>query len=66
MWRPEGFYKLLAEKPSKGENLIEFVADAMLEALKKGGVHRDNQPFDAPPNTRTWVFIPDEEVKDEK
>ena len=27
------------------------------------GVHRYNQPFDAPPNTGTWVFIPDKDVE---
>lgn len=33
-WRPEGFYKNLAMMPTKGKtNLVEFIADAMLESL---------------------------------
>lgn len=38
----------------------EVIASVVLEGLRKKGIHRENQPFDAPPNTGTWVFIPDE------
>jgi len=46
MYRPEGFYKLLAEMPNNNnKNLIEFVADAMLEALKYEGIAIDTEGY---------------------
>ena len=33
-YRPEGFYEAIAMMPTNQTNVIEFVADAMLEALR--------------------------------
>ena len=71
LWRPEGWNTLKAKNQPLhcfapdvcvGE-AYEAGADAMMKALKDRGVHRYNQPFDAPPNTGTWVFIPDKDVE---
>ncbi len=74
-WRPQGWANPFPEKPSgwfgsDNEEAIAYAAkregfeacaNAMLAELRARGVHRINQPFDAPPNTGTWVFIPDDE-----
>ena len=74
-WRPEGFYELLDSKLNPHQRhhikLIELVSDAMLEALRKMGVHHikgvteygNYSEFDkeyTPDKSETCVFIPDD------
>lgn len=71
MWRPEGFYENIANMPVVDrENLVEFIADAMLEALRYDGVKSSEIGNTITGNrlsvwvdkhqSGTWVFIPDE------
>lgn len=71
MYRPDRFYELLAEMPANRNNTVEFIADAMLKALKKEGQHFTKQDINDghevshwdPPTAGTWVFLPDESDK---
>ena len=71
MYRPEGFYKTIGQSPFAQEArdsvaFVEFIAEAMLEGLKKGGTHfkkgewTDDATFET--DRSGWVvFIPEEE-----
>lgn len=77
MWRPNNWEKLKIDltiellkriKPRRkprGEEFVEAGADAVLEALRVGGVYRKAVVDEHSPNTpirKGWiVFIPDEE-----
>ena len=61
-WRPEGWKPGFSKEWDETRYQdFENGAAAMMEALRTQGVHRDNEPFDAPRNTGAWVFIPDDE-----
>ena len=54
MYRPKGFYETISKSPFAQEArdsvaFVEFIADAMLEGLRK-----------LDKSTGSWVFIPEE------
>lgn len=73
-WRPKD-WKIQRTNPPHYEDKFEYMAgyedgaDAMLEALKRGGLYRKpwyDEALGVKHNERGWlVFIPDDEDKDE-
>lgn len=69
MYRPKSWSNPLSSKlpftaeDNKNWRFYEAGANAMLEALKKGGEYQNNKEI-VPSSANGWVvFIPDEQVK---